>query len=113
VSTFCDSLFYAFKTGGGPIHELDVLQRTALGIQTISSHDVSVYPNPANTEMLISAGGQKVDQAVIYDLNGQNVKTTDKPANNKIDVSSLTEGVYIMQVNINGQISRVKFAKVD
>ena len=114
VSSFCDSLFYAFKTGGGEIHELDVLQRLATGIPTLNGQIIlSVFPNPANDLLEIRAGGKEAEQADIFTIDGKKVKGIDHPEQNIIDISSLSDGIYFLEVKVNGQTGRVKFVKAN
>ena len=112
VSSYCDSFFYSFKTGGGEIHELNAVNPVATGINIISPQlSLSVYPDPASTEVTIGAGSLPVDLAVIYSVTGQQLSQSERPVNNKVDISSLADGIYFMDVKINGQTVRVKFVK--
>ena len=110
TSTFCDSAFYAFKYGGGPMVNFNVRGSQVLGINNISNaNSISVYPNPANSEITINTGGLKLDEATIYDMNGQRVIDTRQ---NQINVSSLAEGIYFIEVKTNDISTRVKFVRI-
>jgi N-acetylneuraminic acid mutarotase/PKD repeat protein len=114
--TFCDSSFYAFKYGGGPMVHFNVTSEvvvSALGVNNISANTIAIYPNPANSEITINAAGQKIDNATIYDINGQTVIDTKSPSKNNIDVSQLAAGIYFIEVKVNGMSSRVKFVKAN
>ena len=81
-----------------------------LGINNISNaNSISVYPNPANSEITINTGGLKLDEATIYDMNGQRVIDTRQ---NQINVSSLAEGIYFIEVKTNDISTRVKFVRI-
>ena len=92
----------------------DVRNSWVLGINNIStSNGISLYPNPTTGEITINAAGQKVDNASIYDINGQIVINTRSPSQNKMDVSQLSDGIYFIEVKVNGITSRMKFVKAN
>jgi|GEM_PF-1624618 len=112
--TFCDSSFYAYKYGGGPMDHFQVGKVIALGVENISTaNGVAVYPNPTSKELSIDASGQKIDRATIYDIHGQIVIDASSPAQNKVDVSSIAPGIYFIEVQSMGSSTRVKFAKIN
>jgi hypothetical protein len=111
--SFCDSAFYAYKYGGGPMQQFSVSRQVTLGVKDIDAKTLGVYPNPANNEISIATSGQKVDKATIYNVEGQMVSAIEAPAQNKINVSALSEGVYFIEVKIGNNIARVKFAKLN
>jgi N-acetylneuraminic acid mutarotase/PKD repeat protein len=112
--TFCDSSFYAYKNGGGPMKHFQVNNQVALGIKDVSSsHTVGIYPNPANAEITIQADGQKVDHASIYNIAGQKVIDTDNPIQNKVSVSQLPDGIYVIDIKVKDEMSRIKFTKMN
>lgn len=112
VSTYCDSLFYAFKAGGGPIRQLNAVSRNALGIKDITQSTVSVYPNPANSELNISTT-DKLDKITIYTGEGQKVKEITSPSTHTVDINELANGIYFIEVQSNGNAGRAKFIKVN
>jgi PKD repeat protein len=112
--TFCDSSFYAFKYGGGPMVHFDVRNSWGLGITNVSSaNGISLYPNPTTGEISINTSGQKIDNATISDINGQTVLNTKSPTQNKMDVSQLSDGIYFIEVKVNGISTRLKFVKAN
>lgn len=56
----------------------------------------NIYPNPADDYILIE--GVEFEEAVIYNSLGQMLVTT---SNNKIDVSSLDSGLYLLKLDNN------------
>ena len=112
--TFCDSSFYAFKYGGGPMVHINVRGSQILGINNIiEANTISVYPNPANSDITINAGAQKIDEVKIYDINGQTVIDSRFPAQNKLNISALEDGIYFIEVRIKDASTRVKFVKAN
>ena len=72
---------------------------------------VCVFPNPANDKLHISATGEWTD-VVILSSTGQ--KMMDVPFSPEIEVSSLHQGLYLMQLrnSRNGKAVSLKFVKM-
>ncbi len=71
----------------------------------LSDNSFKVYPNPA-TNYILTNNAQKV---TITDLNGRLVKEAFNAE--KVDVSSLAKGVYIVKVNVDGATKIGKLIK--
>jgi hypothetical protein len=121
-STFCDSAFYAFKLGGGPMTQLNSFSgqghtggQISTAIQNTASGNLSftVYPNPANDELTISTTAGRLDRVTIYNTQGQKVSEVEAPALNKINIQSLADGMYFINVNAQGASGKVKFVKAN
>ena len=110
--SFCDSSFYAFKYGGGPMSQFNVRARQVLGVNDIqTAAKVALYPNPTDARLNIDAAGQKVDNAIIYTVGGQQVMNITSPAQNIVDVSAISDGIYFMEVKVKDASTRIKFVK--
>ena len=74
------------------------------------SADVMVYPNPMNESLNINMlGNHKLQSAIIYDLVGNDIITSNK---SDIDVSHLQSGVYVIRViDNNGNTYSQKVVK--
>lgn len=106
--TYCDSSFYVFKTAGGPMTHLSI--QGPNGIHDVSDETaVSLYPNPA-TDVLTIRTTERIDEQKIYNLNGQ-LMMDIKANTNQINISKLSEGIYVLELNSNGTFSRTKFVK--
>ncbi len=118
-SSYCDSIFYSYKMGGGPMSHMHAVQvatpTTTTGIQDIKEQAViAVYPNPANTELNISVAGNKADKAIIYSIDGQKVQEMEfHGLTNTIDISQLAAGMYIINIKFGGNTSEAKFIKAN
>ncbi len=67
-----------------------------------------IYPNPAKD--YINIHSQKIGETVLYDINGKELKKFKiKSGHNKIDVTNLPKGIYILKT-ISGELR--KTAKV-
>ncbi len=87
------------------------------GLNEIVNADnpISVYPNPATQSITISAQENLSNAVVsIYDLSGKLVLQKDIHSKHKqtnLDISSLENGIYMIQVNNNNHVSRFKMMK--
>ena len=68
-----------------------------LGISDAQYYDFTLYPNPASDMVTIQSNVAGEKQVVVYDLLGKKVIST-VVVNNELDVSSLTAGIYTVQV---------------
>jgi hypothetical protein len=69
---------------------------------------VSLYPNPVNQNYVtISTDyiGEKIIK--IYDLNGRKLLDS-KTAQNNIYVGNLTNGIYLINISVNGSFKIIK-----
>ncbi len=78
------------------------------GVEYINSISVSVYPNPAQNALFVRIDGQYTGTFELFDLAGKKVISTG--LDGTIDVSALTQGLYIYGITIDGQ--GAKFGKV-
>jgi hypothetical protein len=82
-SAFCDQIL--------PVEEV-----TPLG-------ELSIYPNPATTELTIAWSNPVVSDIRLFDLTGRLLKTVPGTlSNTSLDVSDLTPGLYILKVGETG-----------
>ncbi len=75
------------------------------------SLSINLFPNPA-IDVLTLESDYRFDTISIYDLNGRLVKSLEPrdPAV-KIDISSITSGVYILVAQANDRLYNSKFVK--
>ena len=75
------------------------VQDTALSIEDFNFvNDIQIYPNPASRILRIKSLNSTVEKALFYDLNGRKVLSNEMNVSQNIDVSSLREGVYFVQI---------------
>jgi hypothetical protein len=82
--------------------------RTFTGINDIQERPLLVYPNPAVSDIHLLNLDNQIHVAAVYAVTGQLM--LEKPvsaADNKLDVSILRQGVYVLR--LNGQT--IKFTK--
>lgn len=79
---------------------------TNVGIEDIDEYSVKIYPNPVVDIMTIEG---EYSQLEIYNVSGKLIMTAN--GENKLDVSSLAKGVYLIKIANNEKTTTIKFAK--
>jgi N-acetylmuramoyl-L-alanine amidase len=67
------------------------------GIQPVSADRISVYPNPAESDITIDAKGLTLTGYILYDINGRAVRSGDGNAA-VIATANLSSGVYLLKI---------------
>ena len=81
---------------------------TTLSYNDISFTKFSIYPNPITQgKVYINSNIQGVKQLALFDVNGRQV-IAQKTASNSIDVSQLTKGFYLLQVDFENRKQTTK-----
>lgn len=85
--------------------------------QAIDGASISLYPNPADEQLFISADGLKGNISVsIIDLNGRTVSTSRQISDFNgqalsFDITSLTPGTYFVRIEGENGTKTAKFVK--
>ena len=80
---------------GGALMILDNIKiASPTGINNVNNINVSIYPNPASDKLNIE--GEGIQMVEMFDLNGRSVLTSQRAG--QIDLSNLSEGVYVVRV---------------
>lgn len=103
--------------GLGSIDDLDLnpsshiwrMDPALLSTSEENAIDVSVFPNPV-TDVLFIESNTPVKEATIYTVLGQEVML-NTIENNQLDVSSLSKGVYLIQMTTNEGVFTQKLIK--
>lgn len=70
-----------------------------LAVQEVPAQNIfSIYPNPASDSLFLQ-GKDKVNSVEIYDMTGKKILSQSKIFENKIDIRSLSKGMYLLKVN--------------
>ncbi len=80
-----------------------------LSTQNITAKKIAVYPNPVKDILNIRTEG-KVQNVAIYNMIGQKINSV-KTSSEKVDVSNLAKGIYVIQFTVDGKIQSTKFVK--
>ncbi|MDO5970338.1 T9SS type A sorting domain-containing protein [Flavivirga aquimarina] len=74
-------------------------QNTTLSTTDISASNFKISPNPANKFVNIESKNIKVSSVDIYNLLGSKVKSVSQLNDNKVNVESLSRGMYLLKIN--------------
>lgn len=89
------------------IDDLRVEENNPLGIDNVEINTIELYPNPASDVINFNA---VVTEANVYSVDGSLVLTALK--SNKVDVSELESGSYIVKIITDKGITTKKFNKL-
>ena len=81
-----------------------------LSTNSFTQFDFSVYPNPTNGLVKISTD-EVLSKVEVFNLLGKRVINTAELSDNTLDVSSLSQGVYILKLTSGNAISTKKLIK--
>jgi hypothetical protein len=128
-STPFDAMCYAYNTYGASYYEIYVSDldniiyqqsfsnwdttncNTILSVETLTNNDrLNIYPNPSSRYISIAGINdlQKINISIL-NLYGQNLLNIQTPLN--IDISSLSNGVYLVKIEQNNKVHLMKFVK--
>jgi len=108
-----------FSGGGALTSAFDNYVARAIKMATLAVNDIGsvggvkikIYPNPATDHINIEADS-KVKKIKIVDASGKNINIAVSTDLNKIDVSHLEKGVYLMELQLeDGTMTVQKFIK--
>ncbi|MCG3166749.1 MAG: hypothetical protein POELPBGB_02531 [Bacteroidia bacterium] len=69
------------------------------------SNNISVYPNPATNYVTVEANGYSIEIVRIVDMLGQTVSETQvNSSKTQLDVTTLSQGAYFVQLLVNDQL---------
>lgn len=106
-----DVTYYLFAFSLQPYANVIINASAVLGISENELEGFNFFPNPASSELNLSAK-TTIDQVCLYNLLGQQV-FTEKVNNSKsmINISNLSKGLYVMTVTSEGNTASFKFLK--
>ena len=82
--------------------------QNSLSINSFYNQKINISPNPASTTLNIQSQDSIIDLKII-DITGRS--TTPSLENNKIDVSNLANGIYLLEATTTNGTFREKFIK--
>jgi len=87
------------------------VQIISIGIASIPTEEISIFPNPAHNKLTItSSTPQKQTLITIFNMQGQLVKQIPNPQSSvpiEIDVSALSKGIYLVRIQSeNGVVNK-------
>ena len=88
---------------------------TTLGLEdpTVTAAQISLYPNPATSQIILETNGNVIKSITLFDLNGRLITQKDYAASSAygLDVSRLSEGVYYLSIQTEGSVVVKRFIK--
>ena len=97
----------AFENGTLEIDEIYVV---TLGIDEKENEPFVIYPNPGTDVISVRSNQYKVDSIVIIDMSGKIILKINHNFNN-IDISSLSTGLYVIEVKSEDKSQTLKLIK--
>jgi hypothetical protein len=92
--------------------QINVIENSILSIEKLISENIKIYPNPIINNLIIESANNKLITIRIYSLNGEEVFYNDLHSlNNKLDISSLSSGLYILKINMNNVSRKIRIIK--
>ena len=78
---------------------LQLESKFAAPVKTLSALEVKIYPNPSSNSIAIQSNENKKLDVEIINLQGRTVIKNSVLPNEKIDISQLPTGQYIININ--------------
>lgn len=82
---------------------------TAIG-EVNSDWQVNIYPNPVTDQLNVELNQLEVEQLSIYNIHGKLIKEVVRY--NRINVSDLNSGIYIVEIEAGGRTQRLRWLKM-
>lgn len=116
VSAISGEVYFAFKydTSNGEsatrwtVDNFKLEGSESLSVEESKNLKLSIYPNPAQSRLVISIPDVEEFSYAIYDLNGRLLKQNNQQHQNEISVGTLAQGLYLLQVSVNGKTATKK-----
>ena len=86
---------------------------TTTGVSSYDGAEVRIFPNPAHNVLTVAAGSS-IREIAVYDVTGRAVTVganNYSPVRWDLNVTSLTDGIYILNVITDGGTHTTKFVK--
>ena len=82
---------------------------TSLSLEDTSLTDLKIYPNPSNNDFLTISTSEQGDKYIkLFNVTGQMLMNTKLAQDQKLNISSLNSGFYLVEVSINGRSDTIK-----
>ena len=86
-----------------------IISCSMLNNPDFEDNKITLYPNPVKNTLYID--GFLYANCTIYDTQGRSIKVSDQINQDGINVSSLSNGIYLMIITSDGKTSSKKFIK--
>lgn len=76
-----------------------LVQDATASVDDVFASNLKIYPNPANEYITVESRNIKIKSLEIYSLLGQKMKSDLQLKNDKVDISDLSNGLYLLRVS--------------
>ena len=125
VNAYADRVVYSYDASGNRIQSQKQIrlrdaengsdQDTIPLRESLSSHRITIYPNPTKGQFSVEITGSAIpdnSSISIYSLQGSVIYQDDEPdILNEIDLSSHPNGIYMLRITIDSETSTWKIIK--
>ena len=125
VNAYADRVVYSYDASGNRIQSQKQIrlrdaengsdQDTIPLRESLSSHRITIYPNPTKGQFSVEITGSAIpdnSSISIYNLQGSVIYQNDEPdILNEIDLSSQLNGIYMLRITIDSETSTWKIIK--
>ena len=87
------------------------INNQTIGINELDDKKIKIYPNPVQNELFVELENERITKMNIVDISGKLIKTISNTNSKHIDVSSLNQGIYILEIYSESGISNTRFIK--
>ncbi len=99
-----------FNSNGKVVsRNVSVTDNSDTGIENVSESIMSVYPNPATSYVCINT--ESTAKVSFYNIGGTCVKQVTVNGREPIDISSLSDGIYMLHIDAEGKTCTIKLVK--
>ncbi len=78
------------------------------GIYSTTKNEINIYPNPASNKIYFKNNAQNEFDCSLINMMGEVVGTYTVTAANSIDVSTIPQGIYLLQLKFRNQLIQKK-----
>lgn len=87
------------------------INNQTIGVDEIEDENINIYPNPVKNELFVEVENTLVTKMNIIDFSGKLIQSISNPNSKSIDVSSLNQGIYILEIYSENNILNTRFIK--
>jgi hypothetical protein len=110
---------FVFESDGGNnifIDNINIVGESSLSIVESGNTEISIYPNPATTDIMVNVGNLDVNSYTILSVNGQLISQNNQPIINAsrllhIDTDGFANGIYYITFATEDNIITKKIIK--
>lgn len=88
--------------------------QVTLSNDSFNVNDFAVYPNPANDFLIVTTGGNVIEKATFFDVQGRMIKSISLNSISdqvRLDIQDLNSGIYILKLSSQGKEIHKKIVK--